>query len=75
VGALGLILVWFGSVAALAIILPLWLSFLLVGVGSIAVATVIAQAARRALRKASHDFSLVSGQLKEDLGWLDTPWR
>lgn len=54
------------AVVGLAIVIPLWLSFLLVGLGSIALAAAAALAARRGVKRALVGFSLVGHRSNDD---------
>ncbi len=66
----GLLLLLVTAALALAIVLPLWASFLIVGGGVVVVAGVLMMAAVAFFRRASERASGATEQLKEDLAWV-----
>ena len=66
----GLLLLLVAGALGLALVLPLWAAFLVVGGGAVILAGVLVMIALRAVRRASDQASGATDQLKEDLRWV-----
>jgi hypothetical protein len=66
----GLLLLLVAGAMGLALVLPLWAAFLVVGGGAVILAGVLVMVALGALRRASGRATGATDQLKEDLRWV-----
>ena len=66
----GLLLLLVAGAMGLAVVLPLWAAFLVVGGGAVILAGALVMVALRALRRASDRATGATDQVKEDLQWV-----